>query len=76
MKRLLSLLTAAALLAALAACGQSTGARPTAPVRAQSLAAGTPETGTAVFPRHAPSGAGVGAQPGRVVWAHDPDSVD
>ena len=76
MKRLLSLLTAAALLAALAACGQSTGARPTAPVRAQSLAAGTPETGTAVFPRHAPYGAGVGAQPGRVVWAHDPDSVD
>lgn len=29
-----------------------------------------------VFPRHEPYGTGLGAQPGRVVWAYDPQSVD
>lgn len=29
-----------------------------------------------VYPQHAPYGRGIGAMPGRVVWAHDPDSVD
>ncbi|MCM1307381.1 MAG: DUF362 domain-containing protein [Butyrivibrio sp.] len=29
-----------------------------------------------IYPEHAPYGAGVGAMPGRVVWAHNPDSVD
>lgn len=28
-----------------------------------------------VLPAHAPYGAGIGAMPGRVVWAHNPDSV-
>lgn len=28
-----------------------------------------------VFPRHEPYGQGVGAAAGRVIWAHDPDSV-
>ena len=28
------------------------------------------------YPRHEPYGTGVGAMPGRVVWAYDPDSVD
>ncbi len=27
------------------------------------------------FPQHEPMGTGIGAMPGRVVWAHDPDSV-
>ncbi len=27
------------------------------------------------FPQHQPMGAGIGVMPGRVVWAHDPDSV-
>lgn len=27
------------------------------------------------FPQHEPMGTGVGAMPGRVAWAHDPDSV-
>ena len=31
---------------------------------------------TAIFPAHEPYGTGIGAMPGRVVWAHDPDSVD
>lgn len=29
-----------------------------------------------VFPQHTPYGNGVGLFPGRVVWAHNPDSVD
>lgn len=29
-----------------------------------------------VFPRHEPYGTGVGAMPGRVVWAYDPASVE
>lgn len=29
-----------------------------------------------IFPQHEPYGTGVGAMPGRVVWAHDPDSVE
>ncbi|MCM1322519.1 MAG: DUF362 domain-containing protein [Bacteroides sp.] len=29
-----------------------------------------------VFPQHEPYGAGIGAMPGRVVWAHNPASVD
>ena len=28
-----------------------------------------------IFPEHEPYGTGIGAMPGRVVWAHDPDSV-
>ena len=28
------------------------------------------------FPAHEPYGKGVGAMPGRVVWAYEPDSVD
>ena len=27
------------------------------------------------FPQHKPMGTGIGAMPGRVVWAHDPESV-
>ena len=29
-----------------------------------------------VYPQHEPYGTGVGAMPGRVVWAHDPDCVE
>lgn len=29
-----------------------------------------------VFPQHEPYGTGIGAMPGRVVWAHDPNSVE
>lgn len=28
-----------------------------------------------IFPAHEPYGTGIGAMPGRVVWAHDPDAV-
>ena len=28
-----------------------------------------------IFPEHEPYGTGIGAMPGRVVWAHNPDSV-
>lgn len=33
-------------------------------------------TENSVFPQHEPYGTGVGAMPGRVIWAHNPDSVD
>ncbi len=29
-----------------------------------------------IYPQHEPYGTGVGAMPGRVVWAYDPESVD
>lgn len=29
-----------------------------------------------VYPQHEPYGIGIGTMPGRVVWAHDPDSVN
>ena len=29
-----------------------------------------------IYPQHEPYGTGIGAMPGRVVWAYDPDSVD
>lgn len=29
-----------------------------------------------IFPQHEPMGTGVGVMPGRVVWAHDPTTVD
>ena len=29
-----------------------------------------------VYPQHEPYGTGIGAVPGRVVWAHDPDCVE
>lgn len=29
-----------------------------------------------IFPQHEPMGEGIGAMPGRVVWAHDPNSVE
>ncbi len=29
-----------------------------------------------VYPQHEPYGTGIGAMPGRVVWAYDPDSVE
>ena len=29
-----------------------------------------------VYPQHEPYGTGIGAMPGRVVWAHDPDAVE
>lgn len=37
---------------------------------------GSPMPYDGVYPRHEPYGKGVGAMPGRVVWAHDPDSVE
>lgn len=62
MKRLLAVLFAA--LAALVLL----------PVRRADAAETVPQN--AVFPVHEPYGKGVGAKPGRVVWAYDPESVD
>lgn len=41
------------------------------------LATSSPSTADdSFFPRHEPYGTGIGAMPGRVVWAYDPDSVE
>lgn len=34
------------------------------------------QNNTSVFPQHEPYGKGIGAMPGRVVWAYNPDSVE
>ena len=34
------------------------------------------KTGSVPFAEHEPYGTGIGAMPGRVVWSHEPDSVD
>lgn len=43
---------------------------------ATQLSAAARTGGVPVFPVHEPYGSGVGVMPGRVVWAHDPDSVE
>lgn len=39
-------------------------------------AAAEPMAYDGIYPQHEPYGSGIGAMPGRVVWAYDPDSVD
>lgn len=92
MKQTQFILLIFALLLALSACGANPAADPSekaehleaAPL-SQTAAPASPslEEGTAqprpydgVYPRHEPYGTGVGAMPGRVVWAHDPDCVE
>ncbi len=40
------------------------------------LTANNEEVYSEVFPKHEPYGKGIGVKPGRVVWSHNPDSVD
>ena len=40
------------------------------------LASSEPLPYDGVYPQHEPYGAGIGAMPGRVVWAHNPDCVE
>lgn len=40
------------------------------------LAFSGPRTYDGVYPQHEPYGTGIGAMPGRVVWAHNPDCVE
>lgn len=40
------------------------------------LSAASRTGGVPIFPVHEPYGSGVGVMPGRVVWTHDPDSVE
>lgn len=79
MKRILTALCVMILL--LTACGQAPS-QPNAEIfQTEVLALNGSETytnidGSPVFPRHEPYGTGIGAMPGRVAWAYDPDSVD
>lgn len=66
----------------LSACsaGPSEGSRQSIPPGDETATASLPAEGRLPngdgYPQHAPYGTGIGAMPGRVVWAHDPDSVD
>ena len=76
MKRILSLLLSATLLATLPACGQSGKIAESEKQKLSAHAADSPGGYHPVFPQHEPFGTGVGAMPGRVVWSYDPASVD
>lgn len=84
MKRMISYLLCALLPASMTAFGQTPLSSSTEPVQVEAVslqsteqAIRTAATNTdAVFPSHNPYGAGVGAMPGRVVWAYDPSSVE
>ena len=70
MKKMTAILCNILTIASLAACEE----------KAKSAKENTMNTKTeiaydGIFPAHKPYGTGVGAMPGRVVWAHDPDAV-
>lgn len=70
MKKIIAILGCIALLSSLAACnvrkGDSKG------VSEKQMAA---DSSGGIFPTHEPYGVGIGAMPGRVVWAYDTNSV-
>lgn len=79
MKRMFTALCMLILL--LTACGQVPFRPNTEISQAETLALHSSETDAnrewaSVFPRHEPYGNGIGAMPGRVAWAYDPDSVE
>ena len=84
MKRIISCLLCALLLVPMTACGQAAPSSSTETIhtevvslQSESQISRAAEAGAAsVFPRHDPYGVGVGAMPGRVVWAYDPSSVE
>lgn len=81
MKRVLAAGLIFLVLLGLAACGQNT-----APEKPGTSSDPEPDSGTetevsalpydGIYPQHEPYGTGIGAMPGRVVWAYDPDSVE
>ena len=87
MKRILSLCLAALFLAGAAACTRAQEGNRLFAGKADEIrqevkkavyklkknGASLPYDG--VYPRHEPYGTGIGAMPGRVVWAYDPDAV-
>lgn len=90
MKEAFTALASFLLLLSLAACGAALPAENAresvntggGQMSAGAVAANAPVQGNGaalaydgVYPQHAPYGTGVGAMPGRVVWAHDPASV-
>ena len=76
-------------LSLMASCASDTPSETSQAESIGSEAATTPDSGSSeqptmpnetaydgVFPQHEPYGTGIGAMPGRVVWTHDPDSVE
>ena len=84
MKRWISIVLAAALIAGTWICDlpAGSGGRETGAAQGADSGGGTDSSRSAyaadyepVFPVHEPLGKGVGAMPGRVGWAYDPRSV-
>lgn len=80
MKRILTIIVSTMLALSAFGCGQpeqAQGGEPGAPVSTKTTVTTNVETEeNTFFPQHQPYGTGVGAMPGRVVWAYDPDSVE
>ncbi len=89
MRKILSILMSLVALSFMASCSSDTPSETSQAESIGSEAATTPDSGSSaqptmpnetaydgVFPQHEPYGTGIGAMPGRVVWTHDPDSVE
>ena len=89
MRRLLAFLLMSVLLLSLSSCSSpdngsdlqsNTGTSPTDTTEVNTVSENSNYTPSVeydnVYPQHEPYGTGIGAMPGRVVWAHDPDSVE
>ena len=89
MRKILSVLISLVALSFMASCASDTPSETSQAESIGSEAAPTPDSGSSeqptmpneiaydgVFPQHEPYGTGTGAMPGRVVWTHDPDSVE
>lgn len=84
MKKLGAMVLSLSLLISLTACGD--GTQTVSSNAGSAVSDGSSRTGSVpqqsalpydgAYPQHEPYGRGVGAMPGRVVWAHDADSVD
>ncbi len=74
-KKILLLLIALIITATFAACNQkSTGETERNTTEKTGITSGNEYDN--LYPQHIPYGTGIGAMPGRVVWAHNPDSVE
>lgn len=89
MRKILSILMSLVALSLMASCASDTPSETSQAESIGSEAATTPDSGSSeqptmpnetaydgVFPQHEPYGTGIGAMPGRVVWTHDPNSVE
>ena len=73
MRKILSFLISLTVLSFLVSCASDA---PSETSRTERTGSESNTSYDGVFPQHEPYGTGTGAMPGRVVWTHDPDSVE